>query len=142
MAGILSRKFFSDVQFPAFFRGQSKPIFITEIILLLFPFEIYVSKTVAHIYGLLVLNYSLSFAQFQVPSCWIIFDCTYASSVVVIYNRTYSRPFLPPQKDNHLPYYKLYMCYTIATRWVLVRNKQQMSYKKVMLTLRKGREVE
>ena len=64
--------------------GQPKPIFITEIILLLFPFEIYVSKTVAHIYGLLVLNYSLSFAEFHVPSCWIIFDCTYTSSVVVI----------------------------------------------------------
>lgn len=66
-------------------RGQSKPIFITEIFLLLFPFETYVSKTGAQIYGLLVLNYSLSFI-FQVPSCWIIFDCTYASSVVVISN--------------------------------------------------------
>ena len=65
--------------------GQSKPIFITEIFLLLFPFETYVSKTGAQIYRLLVLNYSLSFI-FQVPSCWIIFDCTYASSVVVISN--------------------------------------------------------
>ena len=42
-------------------------------------------------------------------------------------NIEHSRLFLPPQKENHLPYYKLLrvdMCYIIATRWVLVRNNQ------------------
>ena len=42
-------------------------------------------------------------------------------------NIEHSRLFLPPKKENHLPYYKLLrvdMCYTITTRWVFVRNNQ------------------